>query len=295
MSNVLKGFFVAVDEDSRVVETSEILSKRIQEEEERRRRLAYIGYDDEVNGEEDGDGFTAGIMAENIDALLDEDAGDGIIKASEPVAIDTSELDALNEQIDIAKSELDRLQQEASYILDDANETAERLKEQAYENGSKEGYQDGYARGMAEAEEIKQQAMDYCKQLEEDYQAKMEEIEPQMMDLVTDIYERIFKVELDSYSGIIFNILTNTINDSGAAKNIVIHISKECYPDIVSRKEALLAETGLLEDNVDFIQDATLAPSGCMIETENGVFDCSLETELKELKKKLMLLAYRKV
>lgn len=294
MSNVLKGFFVAVDEDSRVVETSEILSKRIQEEEERRRRLAYIGYDDEVNGGDDGDGFTAGIMAENIDALLDEDAGDGIIKASEPVAIDTSELDALNEQIDIAKSELDRLQQEASYILDDANETAERLKEQAYENGSKEGYQDGYARGMAEAEEIKQQAMDYCKQLEEDYQAKMEEIEPQMMDLVTDIYERIFKVELDSYSGIIFNILTNTINDSGAAKNIVIHISKECYPDIVSRKEALLAETGLLEDNVDFIQDATLAPSGCMIETENGVFDCSLETELKELKKKLMLLAYRK-
>lgn len=295
MSNVLKGFFVAVDEDSRVVETSEILSKRIQEEEERRRRLAYIGYDDEVNGEEDGDGFTAGIMAENIDALLDENAGDGIIKASEPVAVDTSELDALNEQIDIAKSELDRLQQEASYILDDANETAERLKEQAYENGSKEGYQDGYARGMAEAEEIKQQAMDYCKQMEEDYQAKMEEIEPQMMDLVTDIYERIFKVELDSYSGIIFNILTNTINDSGAAKNIVIHISKECYPDIVSRKEALLAETGLLEDNVDFIQDATLAPSGCMIETENGVFDCSLETELKELKKKLMLLAYRKV
>lgn len=294
MSNVLKGFFVAVDEDSRVVETSEILSKRIQEEEERRRRLAYIGYDDEVNGGDDGDGFTAGIMAENIDALLDEDAGDGIIKASEPVAIDTSELDDLNEQIDIAKSELDRLQQEASYILDDANETAERLKEQAYENGSKEGYQDGYARGMAEAEEIKQQAMDYCKQLEEDYQAKMEEIEPQMMDLVTDIYERIFKVELDSYSGIIFNILTNTINDSGAAKNIVIHISKECYPDIVSRKEALLAETGLLEDNVDFIQDATLAPSGCMIETENGVFDCSLETELKELKKKLMLLAYRK-
>lgn len=295
MSNVLKGFFVAVDEDSRVVETSEILSKRIQEEEERRRRLAYIGYDDEMNGGDDGDGFTAGIMAENIDALLDENAGDGIIKASEPVAIDTSELDALNEQIDIAKSELDRLQQEASYILDDANETAERLKEQAYENGSKEGYQDGYARGMAEAEEIKQQAMDYCKQLEEDYQAKMEEIEPQMMDLVTDIYERIFKVELDSYSGIIFNILTNTINDSGAAKNIVIHISKECYPDIVSRKEALLAETGLLEDNVDFIQDATLAPSGCMIETENGVFDCSLETELKELKKKLMLLAYRKV
>ncbi len=294
MSNVLKGFFVAVDEDSRVVETSEILSKRIQEEEERRRRLAYIGYDDEMNGEEDGDGFTAGIMAENIDALLDENAGDGIIKASEPVAVDTSELDALNEQIDIAKSELDRLQQEASYILDDANETAERLKEQAYENGSKEGYQDGYARGMAEAEEIKQQAMDYCKQMEEDYQAKMEEIEPQMMDLVTDIYERIFKVELDSYSGIIFNILTNTINDSGAAKNIVIHISKECYPDIVSRKEALLAETGLLEDNVDFIQDATLAPSGCMIETENGVFDCSLETELKELKKKLMLLAYRK-
>ena len=46
--------------------------------------------------------------------------------------------------------------------------------------------------------------------------------------------------------------------------------------------------------DVDFVQDATLAPASCLIETENGVFDCSLETELKELKRKLMLLAYRR-
>lgn len=294
MSNVLKGFFVAVDEDSRVVETSDLLSKRIQEEEERRRRLELIGYGEGMDGEESEDGFTAGILAENIDALLDENQGDGIIKASEPANFDTSELDSLNEQIDAARIELERLQQEAAYILDDANATAEQLKVQAYEAGSKDGYQDGYAKGLAETEEIKQQAIDYCQQLEDEYQTRMEEIEPQMMDLVTDIYEKIFKVELEPYSGIVFNLIASTINDSGATKNIVIHISKECYPDIVSRKESLLAETGLLEDNVDFIQDATLAASGCMIETENGVFDCSLETELKELKKKLMLLSYRK-
>ena len=38
----------------------------------------------------------------------------------------------------------------------------------------------------------------------------------------------------------------------------------------------------------------TLSESQCMIETEAGVYDCSLETELKELCKKLRILSYKK-
>jgi len=291
LSNLLKGFFVSVDDDSRLVDTSELLMKRIQEEEERRRRLEMLGFGvgDSEDGDEDSDGFSSGIPAANIDALLDENPSDTVIKA-----IDTSELDALNEQIDMARDELESLRSEASGILDEANQTAEIIKGQAYETGSREGYQDGYAKGMAEAEELKQQALDYCNQCEMEYQSKLEEIEPRLVDTITDIYERIFKYELDDYSQIVLNILVDTINDSGASKNIVVHISKETYKDIIAQKDYIFAETGMLEGSIDFIMDATLPPSGCMIETENGVYDCSLDTELKELKKKLMLLSFRK-
>ena len=43
---------------------------------------------------------------------------------------------------------------------------------------------------------------------------------------------------------------------------------------------------------VDVVEDAAVAKNECMIETENGIYDCGLGTQLDELRKKLMLLAF---
>ena len=39
-------------------------------------------------------------------------------------------------------------------------------------------------------------------------------------------------------------------------------------------------------------EDVTLKKNQCLIETDGGIFDCSLGVELKELKKQLLLLSY---
>ena len=59
-------------------------------------------------------------------------------------------------------------------------------------------------------------------------------------------------------------------------------------------KKRILEESGTSTENLEIISDMTLSESQCMIETEAGVYDCSLETELKELCKKLRLLSYKK-
>ena len=51
--------------------------------------------------------------------------------------------------------------------------------------------------------------------------------------------------------------------------------------------------TNIQPDEVDMIEDVTLNRGECMIETGNGVFDCSLGTQLEALKDELMLLAYK--
>ena len=58
-------------------------------------------------------------------------------------------------------------------------------------------------------------------------------------------------------------------------------------------REEILEKTGMLAERVDIIPDMTLVPSQCMIETEGGIYDCSLGTELKELTRKLMLLSFK--
>ena len=43
---------------------------------------------------------------------------------------------------------------------------------------------------------------------------------------------------------------------------------------------------------VEVINDVTLTAGNCFVETDGGIFDCSLGTELELLKKELRVLSY---
>ena len=43
---------------------------------------------------------------------------------------------------------------------------------------------------------------------------------------------------------------------------------------------------------VEIVNDITLGKGECLIETEGGIFDCGLGTQLSELRQKLKLLSY---
>ncbi|MCR4787640.1 MAG: hypothetical protein K5888_03545 [Lachnospiraceae bacterium] len=284
MSNLLKGYSVNIEDDSRVVDVSALLEARMREEEEKRARLAHIEEESY-----DSDEFFEGLPAENIDALIDEESESAVIKSN-----NDAELSRIQSEVEEAKEELENCRIEAGHLIEEARVEAEELKRTAYEEGHAEGYQAGVNEGMASVESMKVELENRAGELENDYQMKITALEPQFVDALTDIYEHIFKVNLDTYRNVVASLLVDAINNTEGARNIIVHVSRDDYQRILSQKEEILTETGMMDDNVDFVQDATLAPASCLIETENGVFDCSLETELKELKRKLMLLAYRK-
>ena len=45
---------------------------------------------------------------------------------------------------------------------------------------------------------------------------------------------------------------------------------------------------------MEIIEDVSLHKNECLIETEGGIFDCGLGTQLSELTRKLKLLSYEK-
>lgn len=284
MSNILKGYWVSVGDDARMVDSNNLVELKVKEEEERRARL--VAEQEPLDTEDD---FTEGLPFENIDALVDEDAQTAVIKSNA-----NNELEEAMNQLQAARDELESIKAEAAQILEEAENEAQNIKSQAFEDGKAQGYNEGYESGMAEVDSIKADLAQEKTALEEEYASMVEELEPNFVDTLTDIYEHIFKVDLDAYRNIVFHLVTEAINGSDANKNIIVHVSKDDYSDILERKEDILSETGILEDNIEFIQDASLAQGGGIIETVNGVYDCSLATELRELKRKLMILAYRK-
>lgn len=284
MSNLYKSGWIVVNDDVRVIDANEMVKKRLREN-----ASSYkISRSDSFPVEEEGD-FSSGLEAEKIDTLLDPD-GEGTVLKNRSL----EELEVINQDLEAARGELEQVKEETSRMLTEANVQIAEMRASALEEAKTQGYREGYDQGMAEARIQKQVYLDKQVQLEDDYRQQVEALEPEFIETLTGIYEHIFKVDLSAYHSLVVTLLTDAMQKTDTARHYIVHVSKQDYPAVSAAREKILEETGTLAANLEIISDMTLSASQCMIETEDGIYDCSLGTELEELRRKLMLISYKR-
>ncbi len=280
-SNLYKAGFVHLGENARVIDMNEILEQCLKEEAERRSR------EPELVAAQDG--FTEGLDADKVDVLLEPDA-----EAASRQKASIQEQEHLNRELEAARNELASLQTRIEQEKEQAQLEIEQMKAKAFEEANEQGYQEGYQKGLDSVQELQKQCEAERLQQEQEYQKKLEEMEPVMVDTLCDVYSHIFKVEAREHKELVLKLLQDTLLKVDGAGSVIIHVAKEDYAYVQEQKAALLEEAGMQSGSVEIVSDATLARAQCMIETEGGVYDCSLDTELAELKRRLILLAYQK-
>ncbi len=301
MSNLLKSNYVVKKDEKRVIDSNELIASRLQQLNELSVQIPE--YEDAY--EEESGAFRAGLNAEQLDMLLgdntvghperveysDESDGDYPDESYEqnyPAGEVSSSLgqDDSGEYIEAAREEAER-------ILEAANEEAESIKAAARDRGYAEGYEKGNSEGIRIVSEKERELKEREDRLQEEYEKKLEEMEPLLVDTITDIFEHIFHVSLSSNREIMLNLLHDTVRNIEGGKNFIIHVSKADYEYINDRKDQLTEGLGST-DTIEVIEDLTLRQSECFIESEGGIYDCGIGTELELLKKELMLLSYQK-
>lgn len=281
-SNLYKCGWVTVQEkDTRVIDNNALLEQKLSAV----LHAASISDAEKIlpgdNGIEDG------LDAEKVDALLGSD--EGVIKGSLQ-----AERDALLEEIENARTELAAVKEQADAMIEDAKSQIGAMQMKAYEEAKSQGYQEGERLGRQEADAQINEYLAKKKQLEDEYEKKIEELEPEFIETLTGIYEHIFKVDLTRYRDLVANLLVNAMQNIENTRNFLVHVSKEDYEGVMADKDRIRAEAGGNSVSVEFVEDATLSRSQCLIETENGIYDCSLDTQLSELSRKLKLLSYER-
>jgi flagellar assembly protein FliH len=257
------------------------------------------------------DGFTQGIKAVDVSNLVsdddeDEDDEEGtdegtpvIYKKTIPVAAQVQkERDNILAE---ARSQIETLKKEAAaQIEQDKVKAVEEGKTQGYqeglEQGHKEGFEKGHQEGLDSVNAMRQELLAEHEQrkaqLESEYQQMLREAEPKFIDTLTGIYEHIFHVSLKNSRELIVYLVQNTMRNIEGGGTYVVHVSKEDFPFASVQKKELVKGTNISLDSVELLEDATLEKNECMIETGNGVFDCSLGTQLEALNEELRLLSY---
>ena len=282
-SNLYKAGFIHLGESARVIDMYEIMEQRLKEEAQRRSREP----EHELVAAQDG--FTEGLNAEKVDVLLEPDA-----EAASQQNASIQEQEQLKQEIEEARNELAGLQAQIEQEKEQAQLEIDQMKAKAFEEANEQGYQEGYRKGLDSVQELQKQCEDERLQQEQEYQKKLEEMEPLMVDTLCDVYSHIFKVEAKEHKELVLKLLQDTLLKVDGTGSIIVHVAKEDYAYVQEQKGALLEEAGMQSGSVEIVSDAALARAQCMIETEGGVYDCSLDTELAELKRRLMLLAYQK-
>ena len=216
---------------------------------------------------EGGGGFKPGIQAEPIE-LIKEDSGP-----------------SPEELLAEAREEIAQMQQDAARQI-------EQQREAALAEAKREGYDAGYREGMHQVEQIKEELAETQRQMASDYEQKLSELEPLFIEKLTGIYEHIFKVNMMSDKQVLLYLAENVIRNVEGNREFFVHVSKEDYAAVNMQKKQLEAAAAGANTSVEVVQDTTLSEGECMIETDGGIFDCGLGTQLAELKKQLLLLAY---
>ena len=265
--------FVLKEKDPVVVDTNELIAKKLATVFPAFKESAPVG-------------FQSGLNAPEIDPLfvdMGQDEYTDEMGMTEPEEVYTGP--SPEELIAEAQAEIDEMRKEAEKNIS-------FLKKRSMEEGRQAGYEEGRMQAMAELDAAKKELEIQAIAMEQEYQKLIDELEPKFIETLTGIYEEIFKVDLKDYKGILMHVIGNTIRNTEGSKEFLVHISKADYEKVLEQKESLMEELPSKSVTVEFIQDATLRENECMIETGSGIYDCGVGLQLEELTRKLRLLSY---
>jgi flagellar assembly protein FliH len=195
------------------------------------------------------------------------------------------------------KARLEQLKKEAEDVLSDAREEVKKLLAGAKvdaEEIRKQAYADGLRQGEQKAKEkydsMKVRLEAEVKRQKEDYERQVSELEPAFAEILIKLLEKLTGVLLAEKQGIIAYLLEQAIRGIEPGMTYLVHVSAEDFPLANSKKGELLRD--LKEGAVlEIIEDRTMQKGQCIIETDSRIFDCGIDTQMKNLAGDLRLLA----
>ena len=286
MSNLFKAGFVSYDQsEARIIDSNELANQKIEafQELELKRQRAQMAADEPSYETSEGDDFIPGIDMEQLSQLTEDQS------MLESVPDPQFDMEAMQAEIDL---KLQQAQEQADMIINNAHQQAQEIMDSARAQGQQEGYDAGYQEGVAAAQSLQADYEQQREDLEKQYQQIVDELEPEMVDVLTQIYEHVLGIELREDKGIILHLLKSALSRIEPGNDLIVHISSDDYDDVMDRKDELDACITSPNTTMEIIEDPLLKENECMIESDSGVFDCSLGVELSEITRKLKLLSF---
>lgn len=293
MSNLYKYSTVVCPKDEKkVIDSNAIISEKIVKLKEAFESQHHKGSNDQSLSQ---DNFSLGINAEHVEELLDEEYSSEENLAEEEKNAATQ---SANDIIEKAKTEAEQIieqaKRQAEEIVKEGEEKIKLISLDAADEGRRSGYEEGIRNGEAEIASKQKELDEYREQLDKEYDDRIKKMEPELVDVLLKIFSEVTKVLSVDKRDLILTLVNSVMSGTEVSKNYIIKTNKDDAQFLRDNKERIQGIVGR-DINIEIVEDPVLKRNQCLIDTDLGIFDCSLDIQLENLIDDIKILACSEV
>lgn len=186
-------------------------------------------------------------------------------------------------QIGLAENEHKRIEEKLEALaLEKLKEVQEKAYKEAYDVGLEEGRQHAYESVQLELrEKLKslEELIESISNLKKDLVVKNER---SLVELVGFIANRLALQHIENDEEAIVNIITAAVEDSQDEERILVKVSEKDFQFLDENAEEMKKKISAMK-KIKLEVGEEIKPGGCIVETNYGVVDASVEQRLEKL------------
>jgi flagellar assembly protein FliH len=218
---------------------------------------------------------------------------DAIIKEAEEAAFQE-----VKRKTDLAQTAKREAEDEAERIVAEAQAKAKQIeadsltafeaeRRDAEERGRLAGREAGFTEGKAEVERLVQRTQTVLERAQDKRVEILTETEQQIIDLVLLISRKVIKIISENQRNVVISNVVQALRKVKGRGNIIIKVN---MIDVKLTTEHTKEFIQLVEGvkSLQIVEDSTVDPGGCVIETDFGEIDARISSQLAELESKIL-------
>jgi flagellar assembly protein FliH len=189
---------------------------------------------------------------------------------------------------------LEQAKADAEKMISEAQHQVSQIEEEARKKGEEAGREEGYQEGRNEAERLIERLHIIIDKAIEKREEMINEAETQMIDLVLLISRKVIKVISESQKNVVVNNIVQALRKLKSRGDVAVRVN---LADLDLATDHTRDFMKMVENvkSITILEDTSVDPGGCIIETDFGQIDARITSQLKEIEEKIMELVPIKV
>jgi len=175
-----------------------------------------------------------------------------------------------------------QIQEIEEKVLQQLRNKADRIEHEAYEKGFAQGEKDGLETGQKKLEVVLRQMGELLADIDRRREVLFRQYEQGLIDFALCVIKRILRREAVLGPGIIKDTLWAAFRQVEENRQTVLHLNPVDYKHLLAYPHRLPFVWGDRE-RIKILEDNGLTAGGCLIETDYGVIDATIEGQFDHL------------